>query len=1002
MDKNGYGAILNRIIDAFNGPFANLANDPATTTDLTWGYQAGDVGGVTVPAGTIGLTDNSVNYVYVDTTSGVVSANTVGFPPGAHTSPLATVTTAGGVITTFTDMRSWLGGTPVTKLAELSDVAITSPVADDMLLWDDDLEQWVNAPYVDGFYNSNVDATRPPTVRDDASGIVTAAGWTPLSPTGIGISYGLCCSSNGTVIYAGKYTSGQIQKSVDGGANWSDLTVGSSFATAFTIHCSDSGAVVVVVDTSNGIYVSTDSGATWIQRQTGTQWQDAGVSGDGTKMIAYRDGTTGSEDGKGCYLSTDSGASWNLSFGYARGWACAISDDGQILFAVMHVDATSVTSLLKSSNGGTSWTVISTGVVLGPNVACSANGQYIQWGNKYSDNSGVSFINILTGTSFPRASVSDDGKNIVYTYSYTGGTLYSINLIADGLTTYPYRFDGYATAVVVSGDGTVFYSLAGATASTDFTVRKYHPAQNGIFEEGKSEWVMPKSLTNLIERIWLCIDDTPGAAVWVEYYPQEALAIGIPETIHAATTKMPPIGPDEFCFWDSITGLLRKCTFTNLAAAIQTVFNTVFAKVDLSNLGTTAVNADVLPDANDTRSLGTLLKAWLNVYANKTYTNVIAPHADGTQAILLTKADGTTVIVTFDSTNGRLGIGGQPLEKLHVIDGKIQVSGTGAGFKIGEAILQNGANVYQLNTSAHFSTTGLFAVGTTPVANRCINVLDKNDIDVSAYLAGLLTKTGDYITCIVPGYYVTARITALGGAYFKDKVGVGITSPTARVDPAAGSAGAGTAPYCLRSGVLSTVPVAGELSADSGFVYWVNAAAARLKFLFANAAITPGTKTKITYDANGLVTAGANATTVDIADSTGKRYTPDVTAPAAGNLAVLAVANGETVRSDKLLLDATAPSTQAFGDAGAAGVALQAARRDHKHAMMAAPTATDLGLGSGLSTDITIVVDTQFNTTTGNLEQKTQALTFVNGILTEQTDASAWTTVLDWATASCT
>lgn len=39
-----------------------------------------------------------------------------------------------------------------------------------------------------------------------------------------------------------------------------------------------------------------------------------------------------------------------------------------------------------------------------------------------------------------------------------------------------------------------------------------------------------------------------------------------------------------------------------------------------------------------------------------------------------------------------------------------------------------------------------------------------------------------------------------------------------------------------------------------------------------NAAITGATKTKITYDAKGLVTAGADATTADIADSTDKRY----------------------------------------------------------------------------------------------------------------------------------
>ena len=46
-------------------------------------------------------------------------------------------------------------------------------------------------------------------------------------------------------------------------------------------------------------------------------------------------------------------------------------------------------------------------------------------------------------------------------------------------------------------------------------------------------------------------------------------------------------------------------------------------------------------------------------------------------------------------------------------------------------------------------------------------------------------------------------------------------------------------------------------------------------FVAANASITGATKTKITYDANGLVTAGANATTADIAPSTDRNYVTD-------------------------------------------------------------------------------------------------------------------------------
>ena len=50
-----------------------------------------------------------------------------------------------------------------------------------------------------------------------------------------------------------------------------------------------------------------------------------------------------------------------------------------------------------------------------------------------------------------------------------------------------------------------------------------------------------------------------------------------------------------------------------------------------------------------------------------------------------------------------------------------------------------------------------------------------------------------------------------------------------------------------------------------------------------NTAITGATKTKITYDSKGLVTAGADATTADIADSTNKRYVTDANLTVIGN-----------------------------------------------------------------------------------------------------------------------
>ena len=54
-------------------------------------------------------------------------------------------------------------------------------------------------------------------------------------------------------------------------------------------------------------------------------------------------------------------------------------------------------------------------------------------------------------------------------------------------------------------------------------------------------------------------------------------------------------------------------------------------------------------------------------------------------------------------------------------------------------------------------------------------------------------------------------------------------------------------------------------------------------FVAKNANITGSQKTKITYDAKGLVTSGTDATTADINDSTNRRYVTDANLTVIGN-----------------------------------------------------------------------------------------------------------------------
>ncbi len=80
------------------------------------------------------------------------------------------------------------------------------------------------------------------------------------------------------------------------------------------------------------------------------------------------------------------------------------------------------------------------------------------------------------------------------------------------------------------------------------------------------------------------------------------------------------------------------------------------------------------------------------------------------------------------------------------------------------------------------------------------------------------------------------------------------------------------------------------------------------------------------------LTAGDDNTDLDA--STSKHgLAVKATAPGATLINVVGIANGETAYTNKALLDSTAPSTQAIGDAAATGSQLVAARRDHKHAM---------------------------------------------------------------------
>lgn len=94
---------------------SDFAENPATTTGLTWGYLAGTVGSngtpTTVAAGTVALIASATNYVELSPAGGV-TANTTGWTVGNI--PLRLLVTSASAITSDTDVRAFLAVNGVT------------------------------------------------------------------------------------------------------------------------------------------------------------------------------------------------------------------------------------------------------------------------------------------------------------------------------------------------------------------------------------------------------------------------------------------------------------------------------------------------------------------------------------------------------------------------------------------------------------------------------------------------------------------------------------------------------------------------------------------------------------------------------------------------------------------------------------------------------------------------------------------------------------------------
>ena len=174
-------------------------------------------------------------------------------------------------------------------------------------------------------------------------------------------------NDTGATLVAGT-EGGATYRSIDFGSTWAGpVSVGNDLR---CLTCQTAGGgptntkFAATTDTGGGgtgnIWTSTDSGATWTQRNLGLpgnqpppgqQWRGIASNGDGTKLVAVIEAGD-------IWRSTDSGATWDAMAAFATtpptlnlNWQdIASSSDGTVLVAVPEGG-----NIWKSTNSGTDW-----------------------------------------------------------------------------------------------------------------------------------------------------------------------------------------------------------------------------------------------------------------------------------------------------------------------------------------------------------------------------------------------------------------------------------------------------------------------------------------------------------------------------------------------------------------------------------------------------------------------------------------------------------------------
>ena len=305
---------------------------------------------------------------------------------------------------------------------------------------------------------------------------------TSILPNLGGAWIGIYGSRDGKYLLTGVTFNGNLRVSSDYGKNWSNVGIVSSWDYA---DCSEDGRVMIaanrIVNQEGYIYVSTDYGATWVQRSSiNSDIRGVAVNSDGSLLVVMAGGFN-------LYKSTDGGLNWSTLVGSGSGAPrfLYMSRNGQIMYTFNSATAPNV-QILKSVDGGANWT--NTGQTTTQYKGhISYDGLAFYAANNTSGVrytlDGTNWATMLSGVcNATDVAVSEDGK-VVFVGSYTGSNnIISLDGGASQWQTFSAGGSGDSTSVYVSADGLLF--LSGLFASSMLWYRPWYKYAETFIETG--------------------------------------------------------------------------------------------------------------------------------------------------------------------------------------------------------------------------------------------------------------------------------------------------------------------------------------------------------------------------------------------------------------------------------------------------------------------------------------------------------------------------------------